>query len=491
MGNSGKRRLSAAIVGGGFGGIGAAIRLREAGVERITLYERSDSVGGVWRANTYPGAACDVPSHLYSFSFARGTNWSRRYAPQAEIRQYLNDLVDQYDLHSCVRCNTAVERATFDAERGTWEVTSSDGRSESYDLLITACGQLTNPAIPNLEGLERFAGRTFHSATWDHDYDLTGKRVAVVGTGASAIQFVPEVARQAASVCIFQRSAPWILPKFDRAYAAWEQRLFRAIPARVGIARAILFRLFEALTYGFTTRPWVLKPLAAASNRYRRHELGDNPNLLAQATPDYRIGCKRVLFTSEWYTTLKRPNVELITGTAPSVTENALVDAHGIEHEVDAIIWGTGFKSHDFVAPMEIRGLDGRELGEVWGDTPQAYLGTTVAGFPNMFILYGPNTNHGAGSVPYTHECQIDYILDAVDRLRAGGYRFIDLEPRVMNDWRAEMDTRSAATAWTRGGCSSWYLNRNGTNTNNWPGPWLEYKRRTQAIDPGEYRFVA
>jgi len=483
--------LSAAIVGGGFGGIGAAIRLRQAGIQDLALFERSSGVGGVWHANSYPGAACDVPSHLYSFSFARGTEWSRRYAPQAEIEQYLNGLVDRFELRSRLRLNTAVTGARFDANAGSWTVTSSDGQTRNFDLLITACGQLTNPVIPTIEGLETFQGKTFHSATWDHECSLEGKRVAVVGTGASAIQFVPEVAKQARQVSIFQRSAPWILPKFDRAYASWEQRLFRAVPARVALSRGVFFALFEALTYGFTNKPWVLKPMQALANRYRRQELGDRPDLMAKSTPDYQIGCKRVLFTNNWYPTLARPNVELIAGGVPRITPHGVVGSDGIEREADVIIWGTGFHHLDFVAPMEIYGADGRELTEVWGDTPEAYLGTTVSGFPNMFVLYGPNTNHGSGSVPYLHECQFNYIVDAIKRLRDGGYRYLDLEPGVQKRWRAEIDKRSIDTAWTRGGCTNWYINENGVNTNNWPGPWLEYMRRTRTIEPSEYRFVA
>jgi len=484
------KTLSVAIVGGGFGGVGAAIRLLKAGVTDLVVYERGAGVGGVWHANNYPGAACDVPSHLYSFSFAPGTEWSRRYAPQADIERYLNTLVDDFGVRPHLRCNTGVDSARFDAELGSWCVTTSDGESRNFDLLIAACGQLSNPAIPDLEGMEQFKGPTFHSANWNHDYDLKGKRVAVVGTGASAIQFVPEVAKEAGKLDIYQRSAPWIMHKFDREYPEWEKRLFRSVPARVALSRRFFFSVFELLTYGFTNRHWVLKPMAALSNAYRRKELSDHPDLLAKATPDYQVGCKRALFTNDWYPTLKRDNVELIHGQAPRVTATGLVDADGVERAADVIIWGTGFQPLDFVAPMEIRGLEGRELSEVWNGRPEAYLGTTVAGFPNFFMMYGPNTNHGAGSVPYSNECQYNYILDAIERLCAGDYRYLDLEADVLKRWRTEMEERSAETVWTQGGCNSWYVTDTGVNTNNWPGPWLEYKRRTKHVDPSEYRFV-
>ena len=484
-----KRAFSAAIVGAGFGGVGAAIRLVKAGITDITLFERGDGVGGVWHSNHYPGAACDVPSHVYSFSFAPGTQWSRRYAPQADIAQYLNNIVDDFNVRQYLRLNTGVESAHFDAQTGSWRVASSDGQVRNFDFLISACGQLSNPSIPDLEGIAEFQGPSFHSANWDHSLHLSGKRVAVVGTGASAIQFTPEIAKQAAQVDIYQRSAPWILHKLDREYPEWEKRFFRRFPARISLSRLFFLSVFELLTYGFTGRHWVLKPMMKAANAYRKKELGDHPELHAKATPDYDIGCKRALFTNDWYPTLKRANVELIHGDAPRVTANGLVDREGRERPADVIIWGTGFKPLDFVAPMKIFGLEGRELGETWGDRPEAYLGTTVSGFPNMFIMYGPNTNHGAGSVPYSNECQYNYILDAINRLQAGGHRYLDLKSEVLDQWRDEMEERSAKSVWTQGGCESWYVTNNGINTNNWPGPWLEYKRRTRRISPDEYQF--
>ena len=484
-----KRAFSAVIVGAGFGGVGAAIRLVKAGITDITLFERGDGVGGVWHSNHYPGAACDVPSHVYSFSFAPGTQWSRRYAPQADIAQYLNNIVDDFNVRQYLRLNTGVESAHFDAQTGSWRVASSDGQVRNFDFLISACGQLSNPSIPDLEGIAEFQGPSFHSANWDHSLNLSGKRVAVVGTGASAIQFTPEIAKQAAQVDIYQRSAPWILHKLDREYPEWEKRFFRRFPARISLSRLFFLSVFELLTYGFTGRHWVLKPMMKAANAYRKKELGDHPELHAKATPDYDIGCKRALFTNDWYPTLKRANVELIHGDAPRVTANGLVDREGRERPADVIIWGTGFKPLDFVAPMKIFGLEGRELGETWGDRPEAYLGTTVSGFPNMFIIYGPNTNHGAGSVPYSNECQYNYILDAINRLQAGGHRYLDLKSEVLDQWRDEMEERSAKSVWTQGGCESWYVTKDGVNTNNWPGPWLEYKRRTRRINPNEYQF--
>ncbi len=481
--------LSVAIVGAGFGGVGMAIRLKQEGIEDLTVLERGESVGGVWRANTYPGAACDVPSHLYSFSFAPGHDWSRRYAPQPEILRYLEQVSARFGVDEHLRLNTEVTAAEFDPESGRWTVETEGGERREFDVLVTACGQLTRPALPAASGLSDFQGPAFHSAEWDHEVELAGKRVAVIGTGASAIQFVPEIAPRAGELTIYQRSAPWIIPKVDRAYPEWERRLFRRFPARVAAARAAMFAFFESFTYGFTGRPWMMTPFRAAANLARKRALSD-PELRRRATPDYEMGCKRVLFTSDWYSTLTRPNVELIDGPIERVTAGGVIGPDGVERPADVIIYGTGFQSHGFVAPMQIRGLESRELNEVWGIRPEAFLGTTVSGFPNMFVLYGPNTNHGSGSVPYTLECQFSYVLDAVRRLRSADVRYIDLRADTQNAWRAEIAERSAGTIWKSGGCASWYLNARGENTNNWPGPWLEYRRRTRRIDPADYEFV-
>ncbi len=488
--NGAKRDLSVGIVGAGFGGVGAGIKLREVGFDRFEIFERGDRVGGVWRANTYPGAACDVPSHLYSYSFAPGHHWSRRYAPREEILAYLEDCSRRYGITPHLRLETEVLSAGFDPVAGRWTLRTDDGAEHEFDLLVTACGQLTRPAIPPLQGIEDFAGPAFHSAEWDHEHDLAGRSVAVIGTGASAIQFVPEIAESAGSTTIYQRSAPWILPKTDRLYPEWERRLFRRFPARVAASRLGLFAFFELGTYGFTGHPRVLAPFRKIADRERRQMLGHDPDLLARATPDYEIGCKRVLFTSDWYPTLLRDDVELVSGAVQRITRDGVVGADGIERGADTIIYGTGFETHNFVAPMEINGLDGRELNAVWGERAEAFLGTTVSGFPNMFVLYGPNTNHGSGSVPYTLESQFNYIIDGARRLRDSGFRWIDLRPETQEAWRDEMARRSGDTVWTTGGCGNWYVNSRGENTNNWPGPWLEYRRRTRRINPGDYRVA-
>ena len=475
------------IVGAGFGGIGMGASLRAAGIEDFTIFERGERVGGVWRANTYPGAACDVPSHLYSFSFAPGHNWSRRFAPQEEILDYLDECVEDFGLGPHLRLGTEVRFASFDEARGRWALVTDAGEDHEFDVLVTACGQLTNPAIPEIPGAEDFEGPAFHSADWDHEHDLSGERVAVIGTGASAIQFVPQIAPQVAELTIYQRSAPWIVPKTDRPYAAWERRLFEVFPPRVAAARFANWALFEAATYAFTGNRWMSRALEAYSDKARREALSD-PELLRKTEPDYQLGCKRVLITSEWWPTLERDNVDLVTGPIERITAGGVVGSDGGERPADTIIWGTGFQSHDFVAPMRIAGLDGRELNAVWAERPEAYLGTTVTGFPNMFVMYGPNTNHGSGSVPYTLQCQFNYALDGIRRLREGNLRWIDVKPEVQARWREEIAERSQRTQWVTGGCSNWYVNGEGVNTNNWPGPWMEFRRRTLKVNPGDYR---
>ena len=464
-----------------------AVRLRQAGIADFMVFERGETVGGVWRANTYPGAACDVPSHLYSFSFAPGHAWSRRFAPQAEILQYLQGVVRDFGLAPQLLLGTEIESARFEEATGRWTLRAADGSEHDFDVLVTACGQLTNPSIPAIPGADSFEGRAFHSADWDHDYDLRGRRVAVIGTGASAIQFVPEIAREVKALTIYQRSAPWIAPKNDRPYSPAEQALFRHLPARVAAARLGNWLFFEAATHAFTGADWMTSAFTKLCNHYRRASLSD-PELIRMATPDYELGCKRVLITSDWYPTLEREDVELVAGQIQRITPDGVVGPDGVERPAEAIIWGTGFSSHDFVAPMRIEGPAGRELNDAWADRPEAYLGLTVAGFPNLFVLYGPNTNHGSGSVPYTLECQIRYAADGVRRIRDEGLRYVDLRPEVQSRWRDEIAERSRNTQWVAAGCTNWYVNDEGVNTNNWPGTWLEYRRRTHRLNPGDYR---
>ena len=479
--------LSVGIVGAGFGGLGTAIHLKQAGSSNFQIFEQRSGVGGVWRANTYPGAACDVPSHLYSLGCRLGHKWPRRYAQQAAILEYMEDITDEYGLRDHLHLNTGITQARWDSDARQWVLTTETGEEHAFDLLVTACGQLTNPSIPPIPGLDRFEGHQFHSAEWDHDHDLRGEDVAVVGTGASAIQFVPEVAKLARHVTVYQRSAPWTLPRFDREYADWERRLFKRFPLRVKLSRLGIFLYAEYFTRTFLGKWWANPPLRFISNWQRKRALKHHPELLEQCTPDYTFGCNRVLFTSEWFETQKRENVTLVNASVARITDDSVVADGGDTRPADTIIFGTGFSAGDFVAPMEIIGADGQALREVWGDTPAAHLGITVPRFPNLFILYGPNTNHGSASVPYTLECQIAYLLSGMRALVNADCQTIDVKPEALARWRAEMDRRSEGTTWTTGGCGNWYVNARGENTNNWPGSWLEYRRRTKQLDTDNY----
>ena len=475
---------SVAIIGAGFGGIGLAITLKKAGVDRITILEKADGVGGVWRDNTYPGATCDVPSHLYSFSFEPNPNWSRRYSPQPEILDYLERCVDRYGLRPNLRLGTEVTRADFDDDSGRWRIETGDGETVEADVLISACGQLSRPALTRIEGADRFAGSIFHTARWDHDVDLHGKRVAIVGTGASTIQVVPAIADRVAQLDVYQRSAPYVIPKKDRPYMPWERRLFRWVPPARWLARFTQWFFFEVFIAAFNQ--W--RGMGRLGVRMFERNLDDqisDPELKRALTPDHVLGCKRVLISPDYYATFERPNVELITQGVRELTKGGVVAEDGTERPADVIVLSTGFESTRFLAPMEIRGRQGRELNEVWREGANAYLGMTVAGFPNLFVMYGPNTNLGSGSIIFQLESQMAYIADAVERIRRTGGR-LSVRPEVQQAFDSEMQTRLSTSVWQTG-CSNWYVDEHGRNTNNWPGFTLEYRWRTRHLDPSDY----
>ena len=478
--------LTAAVVGGGFGGIGAAITLRERGVEDLRVFERAERLGGVWQANTYPGIACDVPSHLYSYSFARNPGWRRRYSPGAQIREYLEDCAERFGVRDAVRTGVDVTDATWDEARAVWRLTTTAGEVEAR-VLVTACGQLTAPNIPRVEGIERFAGPVFHSAQWREDLDLRGLRVAVVGTGASAIQFVPAIAPLVRRLHVFQRSAPWILPKNDRAYGAWENRLFEKVPARQLAGRLANWAIFESAVPGFTDHQWMLKPLAGVNAALLRRQVPD-PQLRERLRPTDEVGCKRLLVSNEWYPTFNRPNVELVTDGVARVTPTSIIGHDGVEREVDVIIFGTGFNANGFVAPMQVTGRDGVQLADVWDPLPQAYLGTAVAGFPNLFLLYGPNTNMGTGSAIYLLESQRRHVGEAVGLLRRTRGRSLEVRAEAQEAYNAELRERLAGSVW-ESGCSSWYIDEHGLDTSNWPGSMREFRRRTARVELDAYRL--
>ncbi|WP_051580347.1 flavin-containing monooxygenase [Pseudonocardia acaciae] len=488
-------RRSVVIVGSGFAGLCMAIRLAEQGRDDFVVLEKADTLGGTWRDNTYPGCACDVQSHLYSFSFAPNPNWTRMFARQEEIRAYLEDLADRYRLRDRIRYGVTVTGAEYDAESGGWTVhteRSASGTSidtaggETIDcrFVVWGTGALHEPSVPEIDGLERFDGTVFHSAHWDHGHDLTGEKVAVIGTGASAIQFVPPVAERAAELTLFQRTPPWILPKVDRPISAAERWAFRAFPALQRLYRAAIYARLEARVVGFRN-PALMAGLELLAKLHIRRAVAD-PELRRALTPDYTLGCKRVLISNDYYPALTRDNVNVVTDGIVRVTERGVVTADGAEHEVDTIIFGTGFKVADAFAQLAIVGRDGVKLTDAWRDGAEAHLGTTVAGFPNLFVLVGPNTGLSHSSMVYMIESQVAYVLDCLDLLDRRGARALDTRPERQAAYNAELREKLAGGVWQRGGCRSWYLDENGVNRTLWPDFTFRFRGRTRHADPAD-----
>ncbi|MBA9004725.1 flavin-containing monooxygenase [Thermomonospora cellulosilytica] len=474
-----------AIIGSGFGGIGAAIRLRQAGVHDLVILEKADDVGGTWRDNTYPGAACDVPSTLYSFSFEPRTEWSRKFPPQPEILEYLRHCARKYGVRRHIRFGAEVTEARFDEAAGRWRISTTGGPLTAR-VLISACGQLNRPAWPDIPGRESFRGTSFHSARWDHAAPLDGRRVAVIGTGASAIQFVPELARRAQRLHVFQRSAPYVIDKPDRPYTALDHALMRHVPGWLALQRAITYTLFEARALGFFKNPAILTPAVRRWRRQLESQVAD-PELRRALTPDYPMGCKRILLSDDYYPALTRPHVELVTDPVERITPDGVVTRDGTTRQVDAIVYGTGFRANDFLAPMKIVGLDGLELNEAWREGAHAHLGITVSGFPNLFLLYGPYTNLGHNSIIYMLESQIRYVVGCVRAMRRAGLTWIDVRPEVAEEFRRRMRRRMRETVWERG-CHSWYQDAEGRVVNNWPGFTFAYRNATRRPDPRHFR---
>ncbi len=485
--SSANRPLSVLVVGAGFGGIAAAIELKRHGIDDVTILERAEQLGGTWNYNSYPGAACDVPSHLYSFSFAQRRDWTRLCSSQAEIHDYLRATTRAYDLERHIELGRSVSSCSWDERAARWLVETDEGERYEADALVLATGQLNQPALPPIEGIETFAGESFHSARWNHEHALQGKRVAVVGTGASAVQFVPELAEQAARLTVFQRSGNWMLPRRNRAYPRAVRAAVEHVPGVQAFRRRFMFQYCELITAAIR-HPRTIGRLAAwRSAAFMRSQLKD-PALRRRAWPDYTFGCKRVLFSSHYLPALQRPNVALVTDAIERVTPEGIVTADGALHELDCIVWGTGFKTTEFMFPMRLRGVDDTELHAQWADGAHAHLGMTVPHFPNMFLLYGPNTNTSGGSIIVYLEAQASYLRHALQQMRARGADAVEVREDVERDSDRELQERFAGTAWTR--CDSWYRDERGRIVANWPGYMREYLARTRELDPREYRFT-
>lgn len=483
--HNGQRRLEVAILGAGFGGLGMAIRLRQTGLADFTIYEKADGVGGTWRDNTYPGAACDVPSHFYSFSFDTRHDWPQRFSEQPVILDYLEGLVDHHQLKPHLRLNTEIAEVRFDDDENRWHLRSVDGEHFSADIVVSGLGQLNRPAIPDLPGLDSFEGTAFHSARWNHEHDLSGRRVAVIGTGASAIQFVPPVTEAAGHTTVFQRSANWIAPKRDRVYSERVKRLFNHVPTLDRAYRALIWSSFESRWFAFRKGSRLGKLMTKACLAHLQDQIED-PELRRKLRPDYPLGCRRVLISDDYYPAIARPDVELVTDDVTAVEPHAVLTATGARYEVDTIIFGTGFATTGFLAPMEVIGRDGRRLHDDWRDGAEAYLGMTVTGFPNLFLLYGPNTNLGHNSIIFMLECQIRWILQQIQSIRDERLAWVDVRPAVQSEFNRTVEAMMEGSVW-KAGCHSWYKNESGKVTNNWPGFTVRYWRETRRPDPDAF----
>lgn len=480
------RHARTIVIGSGFSGLGLAIRLVKEGRNDFLVLERGSDVGGTWRDNTYPGAACDVPSHLYSYSFALNPNWSRSYSRQQEIQQYIEDVSRRYDVRDKHIFDCDVTSARWNDDTALWEIESTQGRFTA-NTVVSAVGALCEPALPDIKGISQFEGEVFHSARWNHDVDLTGKRVAIIGTGASAIQIVPAIAPKVGRLDVYQRTAPWLLPRFDRPYTKAERLAFKHVPGFQRLSRAAIYAARETQVVGLAKAPALMQLFEMIAKAKLRYEIRD-PRLRAKVTPNFRIGCKRMLISNDYYPALSRPNVEVVTDGIAEVRRNSIVTKDGTEREIDALIVATGFHVTDSPTYETIAGRDGRTLSEVFDEIgQQGYKGASVANFPNMFFLLGPNVGLGHTSMVYMIESQINYIADALATIDRLDLRTVEVRRDVQDAYNADLQTKLSGSVWLTGGCSSWYLDKHGNNTTLWPDFTFEFRRQTRTFDVSAY----
>ncbi|MEM7038094.1 MAG: NAD(P)/FAD-dependent oxidoreductase, partial [Bacteroidota bacterium] len=483
---SSPEHTSILIVGAGFAGIGMGIRLLQAGRKDFLILEKAPRVGGTWRDNTYPGAACDVPSHLYSFSFAPYPEWKHRYSRQEQILIYMEKCVEDFGLAPYIRFEQQVERLEWDEAAAQWRVETKDGPGFTATVTVSGIGPLTEPNIPDFPGRNDFQGPAFHTSRWEHDVDLKGKRVAVVGTGASAIQVIPELAEEVAQLTVFQRSPAWVMPRHDRPYSERKQRMHARFPFLQSIKRQFMYMRMEAAAIGFVRYPGILRAASGMVTRSIRKSV-KSPELRKALTPNYQMGCKRILRSDDYYPAMARENVTLVAQPVTEMDATGITDAAGNRHEIDAIVYATGFIASENMARFDIIGRNGQNLKELWQMGGEAYLGTAVHGFPNSFIIVGPNTGLGHNSMIHIIESQLNYIVDAVQKMSAQGLKKVDVRKDVQDQYNVRIQKRMAKTVWKTGGCNSWYLNSEGKNTTLWPGYTFEFRRKTKRFRANDY----
>ncbi len=478
-------RRRVAIIGAGFSGICVAIHLRKSALYDFTIFEKAESLGGTWRDNSYPGAVCDVPSISYSYSFAMKLDWSRKWSPQSEILAYIEDCAHKYDVYRQIEFGTEIKHAEFDAERSVWVLTTKQGQVEEADILITGTGQLNRPMIPDIPGLAEFEGPQFHSARWDHDIDLARKRIAVIGSAASAVQLVPEIAREAAQVTVLQRTPNWILPMGNRRYSETEIRRWKDHPWLARLYRWWTYLSFEARWPLFRGNRFMQKGAEKFAERYLEEVIRD-PLLRESLTPDYPLGSRRLLASDHFLPAVNRDNVDLVTDKIDHVDAKNVVTASGRKIPADVLVLATGFRSTEFLAPMEVVGRGGKTLSDVWRNGAEAYLGLTVTDFPNFFMMYGPNTNLGHNSIIFMIECQTAYIMDCLRRMDEEELSSLDLRPEVMERFNAKIQGELEQTVFAQAE-RSWYKTAAGKITNNWSTTTIRYWLQTRRVNLADY----
>jgi cation diffusion facilitator CzcD-associated flavoprotein CzcO len=479
-----QEHVNVAIIGTGFAGLGTAIKLRERGEESFVVFEKAHDVGGTWRDNSYPGCACDVPSHLYSFSFEPNPEWSRTFSYQPEIWAYLRKTAAKHDLLPKIRFgHEVVECAWSDADQH-WRIETSGG-TWTASVLVSGSGGLSEPKLPEIPGSETFEGEMFHSARWNHDHDLTGRKVAVIGTGASAIQFVPRIQPKVGELKLFQRTPPWVMPRTDRPLTDREHRLYRRFPLAQRAMRTGIYFARELFVLPFM-RPKLAQHPERIATAHLYSQVKD-PDLRRKLKPTYKIGCKRILISNDYYPALAQPNVDVVCDGIQEIRPSGIVARDGTFHEVDTIIAGTGFHVTDMPIVERIRGREGHTLAQEWQGSPRAHLGMSVAGYPNLYFLLGPNTGLGHNSAVFMIEAQINHVMSALDHLRRTGSATIEPTPQAQARFIEEIDERLDGTVWNSGGCASWYLDATGRNSTIWPGFTFNYKQRVERFDPAEF----
>ena len=484
-----KNNYDQIIIGSGFAGLCAAIKLKEQGEHNFIILERNDWLGGTWYDNHYPGAECDVESHLYSYSFEPNPNWSKQFSAQEEILRYMENCAEKYDLKKHLQFNTNITKGVFDEAQGIWNITDDTGKTYSSKVVVSCAGGLSQPSYPDIKGIDTFKGKMFHSAKWDKTFDLKNKTVAVIGTGASAIQIVPAIAPDVKQLHLFQRTPPWIMPKPDKQISSLRKWLYNHLPFTQQLYRGRLYWQHELMAFGFIKNQGLLKLGGKLSLRYLKQSVKDEV-LRKKLTPNYVMGCKRVLLSNEYYPALQRSNVEVITDGILQINETGVLTKDGKQRNVDAIIIATGFQAAENVSRFELKGRNGLDMSESWKNGAEAYLGVAVSGFPNFYIAPGPNTGLGHTSMILMIEAQVNLVIESIKALKKKGAKFIDLKKDVQQQYNLEIQEQLSHTVWQNGGCVSWYQMKNGKNVTLWPGFTFTFMKRTKKFEEEKYEIV-